>query len=340
MKNALITGICGQDGSFLAELLLEKGYNVYGTVRRKSVVDYGNAGHLLGRVNFIYADVTDQVSIINALKIAQPDEVYNLAAQSFVEISWRQPGFTSQVNGMGVLNLLEAIRLVCPQAKFYQASTSELFGQVQQIPQDENTPFYPRSPYGVSKLFGHWITKNYRESYGMFCCAGILFNHESERRGMEFVTRKISSAAARISLGQQKCVELGCLDSSRDWGYAKDYVEAMHAMLCQDSPDDFVIASGEAHTVREFAERAFACAGINIEWSGSGTEETGINTGNSQTVIKINPDFYRPAEVHFLLGNPVKAENKLGWHRKTGFNELVEIMVGHDLSINRNTSMM
>jgi GDPmannose 4,6-dehydratase len=333
MKNALITGITGQDGSYLAELLLEKGYNVYGIWRRKATVDYGNIAHLKDRVTLIYGDMTDPVSLISAMKISQADEVYNLAAQSFVSTSWDTPIATADINAVGVTNMLEAIRIVKPEAKFYQASTSEMFGMVQEIPQKETTPFYPRSPYGIAKLYGHWITKNYRESYGMFACSGILFNHESERRGIEFVTRKITDAAARISLGMQKYVELGNLDAKRDWGHSKDYVKAMWLMLQQDTPDDYVIATNETRTVREFAETAFHCVGIDIEWQGSGVDEIGINKANGKTVIKINPDFFRPAEVDFLLGSPEKAEKQLKWKREISFSELVERMAKNDLEL-------
>lgn len=333
MKNALITGITGQDGSYLAELLLEKGYNVYGIWRRKATVDYGNIAHLKDRVTLIYGDMTDPVSLISAMKISQADEVYNLAAQSFVSTSWDTPIATADINAVGVTNMLEAIRIVKPVAKFYQASTSEMFGMVQEIPQKETTPFYPRSPYGIAKLYGHWITKNYRESYGMFACSGILFNHESERRGIEFVTRKITDAAARISLGMQEYVELGNLDAKRDWGHSKDYVKAMWLMLQQDTPDDYVIATNETRTVREFAETAFRCVGIDIEWQGSGVDEIGINKANGKTVIKINPDFFRPAEVDFLLGSPEKAEKQLKWKREISFSELVERMAKNDLEL-------
>ncbi len=333
MKNALITGITGQDGSYLAELLLEKGYNVYGIWRRKATVDYGNIAHLKDKITLIYADMTDSVSLVTAMKISQADEVYNLAAQSFVSASWDTPIGTADINAIGVTNMLEAIRIVKPEARFYQASTSEMFGLVQETPQKETTPFYPRSPYGVAKLYGHWITKNYRESYNMFACSGILFNHESERRGLEFVTRKITDAAVRISLGLQEYVELGNLDAKRDWGHSKDYVRAMWLMLQQDTPDDYVIATNETRTVREFAETAFRCVGIDIEWQGSGIDEIGINKANGKTIIKINPSFFRPAEVDFLLGNPEKAENQLKWKREISFSELVERMVKNDLEL-------
>ena len=332
MKHALITGITGQDGSYLAELLLEKGYEVYGIWRRKATVDYGNIEHLKDKVHLIYADMTDPVSLISAMKISQADEVYNLAAQSFVATSWDTPLGTAEIDVIGVTNMLEAIRIVKPEARFYQASTSEMFGLVQEMPQTEKTPFYPRSPYGVAKLYGHWITKNYRESYGMFACSGILFNHESERRGIEFVTRKISRAAAAIKLGQQEFVELGNMDSKRDWGHSKDYVRAMWLMLQQDTPDDYVIATNETRTVREFVEIAFRTAGIDIEWQGTGVDEVGINKANGKVVVKVNKKFFRPAEVDVLLGNPAKAEAKLGWKRDISFNELVERMVKNDLA--------
>ena len=333
MKNALITGITGQDGSYLAELLLEKGYNVYGIWRRKATVDYGNIEHLKDKVNLIYADMTDPVSLISAMKISQADEVYNLAAQSYVATSWDTPLSTAEIDALGVTNMLEAIRIVKPEARFYQASTSEMFGLVQEIPQTEKTPFYPRSPYGVAKLYGHWITKNYRESYGLFACSGILFNHESERRGIEFVTRKITKSAVEISLGLKNCVELGNLDSKRDWGHSKDYVKAMWLMLQQDKPDDYVIATNETRTVRESAETAFRHAGIEIEWHGQGIDETGINKANGKTVVKVNKKFFRPAEVDILLGNPAKAEKNLGWKREISFSQLVERMVKNDMDL-------
>ena len=333
MKKALITGITGQDGSYLAELLLEKGYEVYGIRRRKSVVDFGNARHIKDKINFIYADMTDVVSLMTAMRISDADEVYNLAAQSFVATSWEQPIATAEIDALGVTNILEAIRTVKPAARFYQASTSEMFGLVQEVPQKETTPFYPRSPYGVAKLYGHWITKNYRESFGLYACSGILFNHESERRGIEFVTRKITNAAARIKFGLQDCVELGNMDSKRDWGHSKDYVKAMWLMLHQDTPDDYVIATGEARTVREFASVAFKAAGIDLEWSGSGIDEIAKDQATGKTVIKVNPKFFRPAEVDMLLGDPSKAESKLGWKREIDFTELVTRMVKNDLAL-------
>lgn len=332
MKHALITGITGQDGSYLAELLLEKGYEVYGIWRRKATVDYGNIEHLKDRIHLIYADMTDPISLISAMRISQADEVYNLAAQSFVATSWDTPLGTAEIDAIGVTNLLEAIRNVKPDARFYQASTSEMFGLVQEMPQTEKTPFYPRSPYGVAKLYGHWITKNYRESYGLFACSGILFNHESERRGMEFVTRKISRAAAAIKLGMQEYVELGNMDSKRDWGHSKDYVRAMWLMLQQDTPDDYVIATNETRTVREFVEIAFRTAGIDVVWEGTGIDEVGKDAATGKVIVKVNKKFFRPAEVDVLLGNPAKAESKLGWKREISFTELVERMVQNDLA--------
>ncbi|GAA4296409.1 GDP-mannose 4,6-dehydratase [Anaerocolumna aminovalerica] len=333
MKNALITGITGQDGSYLAELLLEKGYNVYGIMRRKSVVDYGNVDHIKDKINFIYADMTDVISLINAMIISQADEVYNLAAQSFVATSWEQPIATADINALGVTNMLEAIRTVKPSAHFYQASTSEMFGLVQEIPQKETTPFYPRSPYGVAKLYGHWITKNYRESYNLYACSGILFNHESERRGKEFVTRKITDAVVRIKLGVQDHLELGNMDSKRDWGHSKDYVKAMWLMLQQETPDDYVIATNETRTVREFVEIAFNHVGITVEWQGTGVDEIGIDKTTGKTIVKINPKFFRPAEVDILLGDPTKAETVLGWKREIPFANLVERMVKNDMEL-------
>jgi len=333
MKKALITGINGQDGSYLAELLLEKGYEVYGIMRRKCVVDYGNVMHIKDKIKFIYADMTDVVSLISAMKISCADEVYNLAAQSFVATSWEQPIATTEIDGVGVTNMLEAIRIVKPEARFYQASTSEMFGLVQEIPQKETTPFYPRSPYGVAKLYGHWITKNYRESYDMYACSGILFNHESERRGKEFVTRKITDGVARIKFGLQECIELGNMDAKRDWGHSKDFVKAMWLMLQQNQADDYVIATNQTRTVREFVDTAFKAAGIILEWQGAGILEKAINVANGKTVVKVNPNFFRPAEVEILIGDPSKAENKLGWKREIQFPELVERMVRNDLSL-------
>ena len=333
MKKALITGVTGQDGSYLAELLLDKGYEVYGIMRRKSVVDYGNVEHMKDRIHFIYADMTDLVSLVNAMRISEADEVYNLAAQSFVATSGEQPLATAQIDALGVTNMLEAIRMVKPSCRFYQASTSEMFGLVQETPQRETTPFYPRSPYGVAKVYGHWITKNYRESYGLYACSGILFNHESERRGKEFVTRKITDSVARIKLGIQDHIELGNMDSKRDWGHSKDYVYAMWLMLQQDHADDYVIATNETRTVREFVEIAFSKVGIELEWSGKGVDEVGKNGADGKILVKVNKEFFRPAEVEILLGDPAKAEKELGWKREICFNELVERMVNHDMEL-------
>lgn len=335
MKRALITGITGQDGSYLSELLLEKGYEVFGIMRRKSVIDYGNVEHLKEKITFIYADMTDVVSLIKAMQISLADEVYNLAAQSFVATSWDTPIGTSEIDGIGVTNMLEAIRTIKPEAKFYQASTSEMFGLVQAIPQSENTPFYPRSPYGVAKLYGHWITKNYRESFGMYACSGILFNHESERRGKEFVTRKITDAVAKIKLGKLDCLELGNMNAKRDWGHSKDYVRAMWLMLQQDEPDDYVIATNETRSVRDFVTAAFKAMGIELDWLGENENETAVDKATGKTVVKVNPKFFRPAEVEILIGNPEKAETELGWKREIQFPELVERMVKNDLELNK-----
>lgn len=333
MKRALITGVTGQDGSYLAELLLEKGYEVFGLVRRKSKVDFGNVEHLKDKINFIYGDMTDPISLINAMKISKADEVYNLAAQSFVATSWEQPLATAEMDGLGVTYLLEAIRTVKPEARFYQASTSEMFGLVQEIPQKETTQFYPRSPYGVAKLYGHWITKNYRESYKMFACSGILFNHESPRRGKEFVTRKITDAVARIKLGTQEILELGNLDSKRDWGFAGDYVKAMWLMLQQNEADDYVVATGETYKIRDFVDLAFKKAGIEIEWTGEGVNERGINKKNGKVVVAVNPKFFRPAEVDILIGDPTKAKNKLNWTPEVNLERLATMMVENDLEL-------
>ncbi|MBE6900863.1 MAG: GDP-mannose 4,6-dehydratase [Ruminococcaceae bacterium] len=341
MKNALITGITGQDGSYLAELLLEKGYNVYGLVRRKSRLDFGNLEGTAAKekIHFIFGDITDMAAMLNAVRESQPDEVYNLAAQSFVAQSFKEPAASANITGIAAVNILEALRTLKPDAKYYQASTSEMFGGcIDEQGEDfdgytEKSFFHPRSPYGVAKLFAHWTTRNYRESYGMFACSGILFNHESERRGLEFVTRKITHAAARIKLGMQEYLELGNMDAKRDWGHSRDYVQAMWLMLQQDKPEDYVIASHETHTVREFVELSFAALGMDIKWSGEGTDEIGIDAATGKTVVKINPVFYRPAEVDLLLGNPEKAETELKWVREVSFRELVERMVKNDLAI-------
>jgi GDPmannose 4,6-dehydratase len=330
MKSALITGINGQDGSYLAELLLEKGYEVHGVMRRKSKIEYGNITHLVNKVHLHYADMTDMASLIAVILKSHADEVYNLAAQSFVATSWEQPITTADIDAVGVVNLLEAIRTVNKETHFYQASTSEMFGLVQETPQTEATPFYPRSPYGVAKLYGHWITKNYRESFGMYACSGILFNHESERRGLEFVTRKITDAVAKIKLGKLECLELGNLNAKRDWGHAEDYVKAMWLMLQQDEADDYVIATNETRTVKEFVDAAFKVAEINLSWSGANENEYAVNSETGKVIVKVNPKFYRPAEVELLLGNPEKAEKKLGWQRRVSFEDLVKRMVKND----------
>lgn len=333
MKSALITGTTGQDGSYLAELLLEKGYEVYGLIRRKSKLDYGNCESFKEKIHWIFGDVTDLSSMISAMKESDADEVYNLAAQSFVKESWNSPLATSSINALGCGNVLEAIRVVKPTARFYQASTSEMFGKVQEIPQSEKTPFYPRSPYGVAKLYAHWLTINYRESYGMFACSGILFNHESERRGKEFVTRKITDGIAKIKRGELDHIELGNLNAKRDWGHSKDYVKAMWLMLQQDKPDDFVIATGVTRTIREFVETAFGEVGISIVWEGEGVDEVGKNASTGAILVKVNPEFFRPAEVELLIGDPTKAETKLQWKREISFDALVKRMVEHDCAM-------
>ena len=345
MKKALITGITGQDGSFLAEFLLEKGYEVHGTLRRSSSFNTGRIEHLYldewvrdmknkPLVNLHYADMTDSSSLIRIIQMIQPDEIYNLAAQSHVKVSFDVPEYTAEADAVGTLRLLEAVRNLGLEKKcrIYQASTSELFGKVQEIPQKETTPFYPRSPYGVAKQYGFWITKNYRESYGMYAVNGILFNHESERRGENFVTRKITLAAARIVQGFQDKLYLGNLDSLRDWGYAKDYVECMWLILQHEKPEDFVIATGEYHTVREFCTLAFKEVGIELRWEGKGVNEKGIDVATGKVLVEVDPKYFRPAEVEQLLGDPTKAKTLLGWNpRKTSFQELVRIMVEHDM---------
>jgi len=332
MKKALITGITGQDGSYLAELLLKENYEVYGIIRRKSELGYGNVEHLKNNLHLLDGDMIDQSSLIRAVKKSQPDEVYNLAGQSFVAASWNQPILTSEINALGVVRLLEAIRLAKPDARFYQASTSEMFGMVQEIPQRETTQFYPRSPYGISKLYGHWMTKNYRESYNLFTCSGILFNHESERRGKEFVTRKITSELADIKAGRREPLCLGNINAKRDWGHAQDYVRAMWLMLSNEKADDYVIASGETHSVREFVNLACMYFGFDIRWEGSGLDEKGFDRKTGKLLVEVNPTFYRPAEVEQLLGCSDKAEKELGWCRKISFEELVKRMVLSDES--------
>ena len=344
-KVALITGITGQDGSYLAEFLTEKGYDVHGLLRRSSSFNTGRIEHLYldewvrdmkkqRPINLHWADMTDSSSLIRIIGEVRPTEIYNLAAQSHVKVSFEVPEYTADVDATGVLRLLEAVR-ICgleKQCRIYQASTSELYGKVQEVPQKETTPFYPRSPYSVAKLYGYWIVKNYRESYGMYCCNGILFNHESERRGETFVTRKITLAACRIKQGFQDKLYLGNLDAKRDWGYAKDYVECMWMMLQQEQPEDFVIATGEMHTVREFCELAFKEAGIDIRWEGQGVNEKGIGTQTNRVPIEVDPKYFRPCEVEQLLGDPTKAKTMLGWNpTKTSFRELIKKMVEHDM---------
>ena len=335
-KTALITGVTGQDGSYLAEFLLEKGYVVYGMIRRSSVDFRERIAHLEGRENFHlkFGDLGDSISLVKLISETKPDEIYNLAAQSHVQVSFDVPEYTADVVATGVLRLLEAVR-VCgleSTCRIYQASTSELYGKVEQVPQDENTPFHPYSPYAVAKQYGFWIVKEYREAYNMFCCSGILFNHESERRGETFVTRKITLAASRIAQGKQDKLYLGNLSSLRDWGYAKDYVECMWLILQNDKPEDFVIATGEQHSVREFATLAFHYAGIELEWQGEGLDEKGIDKATGKVLIEVSPDFYRPTDVVNLWGNPAKAKKELGWNpTKTSFEQLVELMTKHDM---------
>ena len=344
-KVALITGITGQDGSYLAEFLIEKGYEVHGLMRRSSSFNTARIEHLYldewvrdmkkaRLVNLHWADMTDSSSLIRVISKIRPTEIYNLAAQSHVKVSFDVPEYTADTDANGVLRLLEAVRIsgLADTCRIYQASTSELYGKVQEVPQSETTPFYPRSPYAVAKLYGFWIMKNYRESYNMFCCNGILFNHESERRGETFVTRKITLAAARIAQGYQDKLYLGNLNSLRDWGYAKDYIECMWLILQQPEPDDFVIATGEYHTVREFATLAFKEVGIELEWRGDGVDEKGYDKATGKAIVEVDPKYFRPAEVDQLLGNPAKAKAKLGWNpQKTSFPDLVKIMVQHDM---------
>ena len=349
-KVALITGITGQDGSYLAEFLIEKGYEVHGLLRRSSSFNTGRIEHLYldewvrdmkqkRLVNLHWADMTDSSSLIRVISETQPTEIYNLAAQSHVKVSFDVPEYTADTDAIGVLRLLEAVRIcgLADKCRIYQASTSELFGKVVEVPQRETTPFYPRSPYSVAKLYGFWIMKNYRESYNMFCCNGILFNHESERRGENFVTRKITLAASRIAQGYQNKLYLGNVDARRDWGYAKDYVECMWLILQQNTPDDFVIATGEMHTVREFCTIAFNNVGISLRWEGEGVDEKGIDENTGKTLVEVDPKFFRPAEVDQLLGDPTKAKKQLGWNPcKTSFEELVKIMTDHDMNYVKN----
>lgn len=349
-KKALIIGVTGQDGSYLVELLLSKGYEVHGVKRRASLLNTGRLDHIHRdqhqypeRKFFLhYGDITDTSNIIRIIQEVQPDEIYNLAAQSHVAVSFELPEYTGQVDALGTLRILEAIRILglTKKTRFYQASTSELYGKVQEIPQNEQTPFYPRSPYGVAKLYGFWITKNYREAYGLYACNGILFNHESPVRGETFVTRKITRAVARIKYGMQNVLYLGNLDAQRDWGHAREYVEAMWLMLQQDEPDDFVIATGKMHSVREFVELAFSCVGIEIVWQGNGVDEVGIDVRTGNTVVRIDPKYFRPAEVELLIGDARKAKEKLGWEAKTDFAELVKEMMQHEIYVMKQAAVV
>ncbi|WP_165056689.1 MULTISPECIES: GDP-mannose 4,6-dehydratase [unclassified Adlercreutzia] len=337
MKKALITGVTGQDGSYLAELLLEKGYEVHGMIRRSSVDFRERIAHLEGLPNFhlCYGDLNDSMSLVNAIGSIRPDELYNLAAQSHVQVSFDVPEYSAEADAVGVLRVLEAVRLTgqAKSCRVYQASTSELYGKVEEVPQSESTPFHPYSPYAVAKQYGFWIVKEYREAYGMYACSGILFNHESERRGETFVTRKITLAAARIAQGKQDKLYLGNLDSLRDWGYAKDYVECMWLILQQSEPDDFVIATGVQHSVREFCMLAFHHVGIELEWQGAGVDEKGVDRATGRVLVEVSPDFYRPTDVVNLLGDPTKARERLGWNsQSTSFEQLVELMVKHDMA--------
>ncbi len=342
MKKALITGITGQDGAYLSEFLLCKGYEVHGMKRRSSLFNTGRIDHLFSDPHeesrgliLHYGDLTDSSNIIRLLQEIKPDEIYNLAAQSHVKVSFETPEYTANGDGLGVLRILEAIRILGLEktTRFYQASTSELYGKVQEIPQRETTPFYPRSPYAAAKLYGYWITVNYREAYGIYGCNGILFNHESPLRGETFVTRKITRAVARISLGLQDKIYLGNMDAKRDWGHARDYVEAMWLMLQQDTPDDYVVATGETHSVREFVELSFKEVGIPIEWRGTGVDEVGFDPSTGKVLVEIDPRYFRPTEVELLLGDPTKAKEMLGWERRVTFSELVKEMVSHDLDL-------
>lgn len=340
MKKALITGITGQDGSFLAELLLEKGYEVHGMTRRASISNTARIDHLLAKKAIILhdGDLSDSTSIIKIIKDVEPDEIYNLGAQSHVQVSFDVPEYSGDVDAIGVLRILEAVRTLGLEktTKIYQASTSELYGKVEEIPQSETTPFHPYSPYAIAKQYGFWMMKEYREAYGMFCVNGILFNHESERRGETFVTRKITLAAGRIAEGLQDVLELGNLDSLRDWGYAKDYVECMWLIMQQDVPEDFVIATGVQHTVRDFTEKAFAENGITLRWEGKGLDEKGIDVATGKVLVKVNPQWYRPTDVDNLWGNPTKAKTVLGWNpQKTSYEELIHIMATHDRELAR-----
>ena len=332
MKVALITGITGQDGSYLAELLLEKGYEVHGIVRRASLINTHRIDHIYEQINLHYGDLTDSTNLVRVIQKVQPDEIYNLGAQSHVKVSFEMPEYTSQTDALGTLRVLEAVRLLGMEekTKIYQASTSEMFGLAQEIPQKETTPFYPRSPYGCAKVYGYWITKNYREAYGLYACTGILFNHESPRRGETFVTRKITMGLKAISEGRQNVLYLGNLDAKRDWGHAKDYVRAMWLMLQQDTPEDYVIATGEQYSVREFVEKAAPYFGFDIEWHGQGEDEIGMDKNTKKTIIAVNPKYYRPTEVETLLGDSTKAREKIGWEPKISFDYLVKEMCEYE----------
>jgi GDPmannose 4,6-dehydratase len=338
MKKAIITGITGQDGAYLTELLLDKGYEVYGTYRRSASVNFWRIEELKvdrhPNLHLIEYDLTDQANTFRMVQEIQPDEIYNLAAQSFVGVSFEQPLATAHITGLGVVHLLEAIRTINPKIRFYQASTSEMFGEVQEIPQTEKTPFYPKSPYGVAKLYAHWMVINYRESYGMFATSGILFNHESPLRGREFVTRKITDSVAKIKLGKLDILELGNMDAKRDWGFAKDYVEGMYLMLQADTPDSFVLATNRTETVRDFVTMAFKAVDIELEFKGSDQEEIGVDRATGEILVKVNPKFYRPCEVELLIGNPKKAKEDLGWEATTTLEELCAMMVKADLKRN------
>jgi len=333
MKKAFITGITGQDGSFLTEILLEKGYEVHGIIRRASVFNTERIEHIMGHPNLTlhHGDLSDSANLNKLLSSIKPDEIYNLGAMSHVAVSFEVPEYTAQVDAVGTLRLLDAMLNQCPEARFYQASTSELYGKVQEIPQSETTPFYPRSPYGVAKLYGFWITKNFREAYDLYACNGILFNHESERRGKTFVTRKITKILSEISVGLSDVLKLGNMNAKRDWGYAKEYVEGMWLMLQQDKPDDFVLATGKTYTVREFVERAARHIGMEIVWEGEDIDEKGYDRKTGRLVVEVDPKYFRPAEVELLIGDATKAKEKLGWEAKVDLDELVEIMMKHDI---------
>ena len=330
MKKAFITGITGQDGSYLAELLLDKGYEVHGMLRRTSLFNTERIDSILPHLHMHYGDVTDSANINHLISDLKPDEIYNLAAQSHVKVSFEVPEYTAQVDAVGTLRMLDAMRIHCPESKFYQASTSELFGKVTEVPQNEATPFYPRSPYGVAKIYGFWIVKNYREAYHLFACNGILFNHESERRGQTFVTRKITISLCAVATGKQQSIKLGNLNSKRDWGYAPEYVEGMWRMLQLDEPEDFVLATGKTYTIREFAEKAARYVGYELEWQGTGVDEKGVDKKTGKLIIEVDPKYFRPAEVELLIGDASKAKEKLGWEAKVDIDELVKLMMENE----------